>query len=308
MRDIVIIGSGPAGLSAAVYATRALLDVLVVEREPMSGGQMIYTEQVDNYLGLPGISGFDMAVKFKEHAQKTGAEFFSGEAEKIEEENGIFRILLKNHAAVETKAIIAAPGAKHKTLGVPGESKLKGAGVSYCATCDGAFFKGKETVVVGGGDVALEDALYLSNLCKKVYLIHRREELRGAVILQKKIREAENIEFLPCCEVKEILGGDRVEGVTVCDNRTGEMKNLVVSGVFIAVGMLPDSRILKDVADLDASGYVIAGEDCRTSKKGIFAAGDVRTKPLRQIANAVADGAAAVYSAEQYFFGLQKTG
>ena len=194
--------------------------------------------------------------------------------------------------------MIIATGSNHRKLGVKGEKEFIGMGVSYCATCDGAFFKGKNVAVVGGGDVALGDALYLANLCEKVYLIHRRDELRGAKSLQQKVMDADNIEFMPCCEIKEIAGDNKVESINVINNQTKEAKQIKVSGVFIAVGMEPQSALVKDIAKLDKSGYIEAGEDCRTSAAGVYAAGDIRTKELRQVITAVSDGAVAIASIE----------
>lgn len=298
-KDLVIVGSGPAGLSAAVYAQRAKLDQVVIEKEMFSGGQIVTTDRVDNYLGLYGESGYDLAVKFREHADKLGVPFMEDEVSKITDKGEYKEVYLKSGKVIETKAIVIATGANHRKLKVKGEKELTGAGVSYCATCDGAFFKGKNVAVAGGGDVALEDALYLSNLCEKVYLIHRREELRASKELQQKVMSKDNIEFMPFYEIKEINGENKVENIMICQNQTGKNENLDVSGVFIAVGMEPQSDFLNGVLELDKAGYIKTGEDCRTSVPGIYAAGDVRTKSLRQIITAVADGAYAISSLEK---------
>lgn len=305
MRDLVIIGSGPAGLSAAVYAKRAKLDVVVIEKAGYSGGQIVSTEQVDNYLGLPETDGFTLGNKFREHADMFKAEFIDAEVVKIEEivdSDGkkAYKVILDEGEPVEAKTIIAATGAAHRNLDAKGEEEFKGAGVSYCATCDGAFFRNKVTAVAGGGDVAFEDALHLSSLCEKVYIIHRRDEFRAAVNIQQKVKETANIEILPFYEIKEIKGDKKVTSVQLVQNKTGEEKELGVSAVFIAVGMNPQTDIFKDFVDLDEKGYVKAGEDCKTSSEGIYAAGDIRTKPFRQIVTAVADGATAVQSVERY--------
>ena len=297
-KDLVIIGSGPAGLSAAVYAQRAMLDQVVIEKEPFSGGQIITTERIDNYLGLYGMGGYELAMKFREHADALSVPFLEGEVTAINDDGEVKQITLASGETIETKAVLFATGARHKTLSVKGEKELAGAGVSYCATCDGAFFRGKTTAVVGGG-VALEDALYLSNICEKVYLIHRRDGLRGAKMLQQKIKETENIEFLPFYEVQEICGDGKVEKVILKQNQTGETRNLELSGIFIAIGMDPQNEAAQGLVDLDATGYIVAGEDCRTSLAGIYAAGDIRTKQLRQVVTAVADGATAISSIEQ---------
>lgn len=294
MKDLIIIGSGPAGLSAAVYARRAMMDVLVVEKQMFSGGQVINTEQVDNYLGMYGMSGYELGMKFREHADALGVPFLVGQAVRVDKKDGCLQVHLQDGQVLQTKYVLAATGAKHRKLGVPGEERLQGMGVSYCATCDGAFFKDKTAAVVGGGDVALEDARYLARLCKKVYLIHRRQELRGAKILQQEIFDTENIEFLPCHEVTEICGEQTVEKILLKDTAKEENKELEVSAVFIAAGMLPESDFVKDFVETDEAGYIVTGEDCASSTEGVFAAGDVRTTRLRQIVTAVADGAVAV--------------
>ncbi len=301
MKDIVIIGSGPAGLSAAVYAKRATLDEVVVEKEMISGGQIIVTDRIDNYLGDYGVSGYDLSVKFREHADKLDVPFMEGNITSIEDKGDYKQVILENGNIVNAKAVVIATGATHKKLNASGEDSLSGAGVSYCATCDGAFFKGKTVAVVGGGDVALGDALYLSNICDKVYLIHRRDGLRGAKVLQERVFAKDNIEFMPFYEVDEICGENSVEELILHDNRTSEKSKLSVSGIFIAVGMKPQSELVKNLVKLDDAGYICAGEDCRTSVKGIYAAGDVRTKSLRQIVTAVADGAVAISSVEEDF-------
>lgn len=294
MKDLVIIGSGPAGLSAAVYGKRALLDEVVIEKEMFSGGQIISTERVDNYLGSFGINGYDLAIQFRQHADSLEVPFITGCVKNIVDKGEYKELLLDNGEVINARYVIIATGAAYRKLGIKGEKELKGAGVSYCATCDGAFFRNKSVAVVGGGDVALEDAIYLSNLCEKVYLIHRREELRGAKILQKEIEDKTNIEFLPFTEVKEICGDSNVERIITHNNQNGEEKALEVAGVFIAIGMVPQCDFINGLVDTDASGYIIASEDCKTSIDGIYAVGDIRTKKLRQIVTAVADGAVAI--------------
>lgn len=300
MYDLVIIGSGPAGLSAAVYGKRAGLNLLIIEEKPMSGGQVLNTSEVDNYLGMPGVNGFDMGMKFREHADAAGAEFKTAAVISIRDEGAVKIVETSDGTSYETRALILATGAEHAVLGVPGEEEYKGKGVSYCATCDGAFFRGKDVAVVGGGDVAVEDAVYLARICRKVYLIHRRDNLRAAKGLQDKLTACENVEILWNRTVKDIHGSGSVEGVTLSNvtEQTGE--ELAVSGVFIAVGMHPNTEIFRDTVPCDEKGYVIAGEDCATKAEGIFAAGDLRTKQVRQIITAVADGACAVASVERY--------
>ena len=306
MYDVVIIGSGPAGLSAAIYAQRARLNTLVLESEPMSGGQILNTYEVDNYPGLPGIGGFDMGVKFREHADKLGAEFQTVAVTGLSDKEGI-RVIKTTKDEIETRTVILATGARHRKLGVPGEEELSGMGVSYCATCDGAFFKNRVVAVVGGGDVALEDALFLARGSSRVYLIHRRDELRGAKILQKRVEETENIEILYDTVVEEICGTDKVEELAVYNKKKDERSRLAVDGVFIAVGIEPVSAYARDFVAMDENGYILAGEDCVTKTPGVFAAGDVRTKRLRQVITAAADGANAVASVEDYLYRDEKT-
>lgn len=300
MFDVVIIGSGPAGLTAAIYGRRAGLSVLVLEKAPMSGGQLINTYEVDNYPGLQGMSGFDMGMKFREHAESMEAEFAEGEVLEIRLHGETKEVVTKNHV-YEARAIIIAAGATHSRLDVPGEEELRGRGVSYCATCDGAFFRDKITAVAGGGDVAVEDAIFLSRFCKKVYLIHRRDQLRAAEMLQQKLFALSNVEILWDSTVEKISGLEQVEHISIRNKQTGEESELKVDGVFIAVGIRPQSESYTSLVEMDEMGYLVTGEDCRTNVEGIFAAGDIRTKDLRQVVTAVADGANAVNSVQKYF-------
>ena len=298
--DVIIIGSGPAGLAAVIYAERARLKTLVLEKEYISGGQVVNTYDVDNYPGLSGIGGFELGMKFREHADKLGAAYETACAEHIYiEENGIKRIQTDKGDYL-AKTVILATGANHKELGVPGEKELAGTGVSYCATCDGAFFKGRTVAVVGGGDVAAEDALFLARGCEKVYLIHRRDRLRAAGILRDAVIENEKIEMVWDTVITEICGDDHVEAIKTENVKTKERKVLDVDGVFIALGMSPNSSLLQGIAKLNEQGYVVAGENCETNVTGIYAAGDVRTKELRQIITAVGDRACAVTSVQNY--------
>ena len=296
--DIIILGSGPAGLSAAIYAQRARLSTLLIEEKPLSGGQILDTYEVDNYPGLPGITGFEMGQKFRAHADRLGAEVVNAQVLSVRLD-GEKKIVTTQKGVYEAKTLIIATGAKHRRLGIPGEDKLVGMGVSYCATCDGAFFKGKTVAVVGGGDVALEDALFLARGSEKVYLVHRRDQFRGAKILQEKVKEASNIEPVLDSVVTEIKGEGQVSSILL-NSKNGESRELEVQGVFIAVGIEPNSSAVKDLVAQDAGGYIVAGEDTKTSLEGVFAAGDVRTKQLRQVLTAAADGANAVTSAEKY--------
>ena len=302
MYDVIIIGSGPAGLTAAIYGQRARLSVLVMEKQPMSGGQILNTYDVDNYPGLPGIGGFELGMKLREHADKLGAEFVTADVTAVELSGEVKKVLTEQQT-YEARTVILATGAGYRALVVPGEKELRGMGVSYCATCDGAFFRGKDTAVVGGGDVALEDALFLARGCRKVYLIHRRDEFRGAKVLQEKVAATPNIEVIWDSEVVSIQGNEKVESVTVYNKKKQERSECAVSGVFIAVGILPNTAMFQGQVTLDEGGYIKAGEDCVTATAGVFAAGDVRTKQLRQVITAAADGANAITSVERYLNG-----
>lgn len=303
MYDVIIIGSGPAGLSAAIYGQRACLEMLVIEKQPMSGGQILNTYEVDNYPGLPGLGGLELGMKLREHADAMEAKFLQADVTGIQKTENGYRVITKGES-FDTRTVVFATGAGHRKLGVPGEEELCGMGVSYCATCDGAFFRGKVTAVVGGGDVALEDALFLSRTCKKVYLIHRRDAFRGAKALQEKVKKTENIEILWSSQVQEILGDGRVQKIRLLENKKESLRDMDVDGIFIAVGIEPNSQLAKGLASLDDSGYIIAGEDGRTGTEGIYAAGDVRTKQLRQVITATADGANVITSVENYLYSL----
>ena len=302
MYDIIIIGSGPAGLTAAIYAGRARLQTLVLERDTMGAGQIAVTEQVDNYPGLPHIGGYELGEKFREHATELGALFCENDVTHLEKKDGYFTATLEDHTELQARSVIYAAGTSYRRLEIAG-GRL--AGVSYCATCDGAFFKKKTAAVVGGGDVAIEDAIFLARICEKVYLIHRRNELRGAKSLQKKLMEMENVEILWDTVTDSINGENKVESLSLTNKKTGEKRELPVDGVFIAVGISPNTEGLEDLVAMDGGHYILAGEDGKTSRPGIFAAGDVRTKNLRQIVTAVADGANCVTSAERYLNGQQ---
>lgn len=298
--DTIIIGSGPAGLAAAIYASRAKLNMLVMEQNFVSGGQVVDTYEVDNYPGMPGISGMDLGMKMREHAEKMGAEFVRTKVRTLERsELGTWRLTCKKEI-YEAKTVILATGAHHRKLNVPGEDDLAGMGVSYCATCDGAFYKDCEVAVVGGGDVAVEDAVFLARSCKKVYLIHRRDQLRAAKVLQERLFALPNVELIWDSVVEKIDGTDQVECVQIKNVRDNTVQQIKVEGVFVAVGIEPESGLVAEIAGLDQNGYVIADETGKTDVPGLFVAGDVRTKSLRQIITAAADGANAVTSVEKY--------
>ena len=298
MYDVIILGAGPAGLSAAVYAKRARLNALLIEKGG-AGGQVLSTYEVDNYPGLPGVTGMELGQIFSQHADKFGIEKVTAEVIAIAAGKDK-KIVKTNQGDYETAAVIIATGAKHARLGLEKENELTGMGVSYCATCDGAFYKDAEVAVVGGGDVAIEDAIFLARGCKKVYLIHRRDELRGAKVLQETLFALPNVEVIWDSVVREIEGEDEVTGIRVANVKSGEERSLPVEGLFIAVGIIPNSEAFEGLVSMDKGGYIVAGEDCKTDIPGIFAAGDVRTKPLRQIVTAAADGANAIYSVQEY--------
>ena len=294
--DLIIIGSGPAGMCAAIYAGRAEIKTLLLEKNPMGGGQIVNTYEVDNYPGLPGINGFDLGTKMSEHVDRLAVDRkeaevlsadLSGDVKKIHTDQGDF----------EAKTVLITSGNSPRKLGVPGEEELTGMGVSYCATCDGAFFRNRVAVVVGGGDVAVEDAIFLARGCSKVYLIHRRNELRAAKVLQTALFAMDNAEVVWDSVVESIGGKDQVESVRVRNVKDNTVTELATSAVFVAVGTQPNSAFYLNAGlELDANGYIVAGEDCKTSIPGVFAAGDVRTKRLRQVSTAVGDGANAITS------------
>lgn len=298
MYDTIIIGSGPAGLSAAVYASRAALKALVIEKVYGGSGQIAESERVDNYLGLYGENGFELGERFRAHAEALSAEFYEGEVSAIERLSDGYRIKIADGSDFLTRTVVYAAGASHRKLAVKGEAELSGRGVSYCAVCDGAFYRGKRVAVIGGGDSALGDALFLSKIAEKVYLIHRRDAFRANQTLQAQVRAAENVELVLGAVPTEIVGENKVEALTV--EQAGEAKTLSVSGVFVAVGTVPNSDLLKGLVELDPNGYVVAGEEGITTAAGLFAAGDVRTKALRQVITAASDGANCIYSVENY--------
>ena len=298
--DVIIIGSGPAGLSAAIYARRAELSFLVIEKAAISGGQIINTYEVDNYPGIPDIGGFDLGMKFREHADKLGAEFVNGEVSDFYLEGDNKVIVLDDGSKYTAKSVIIATGGVPRHLDVPGELELSGMGVSYCATCDGAFFKNKTVAVVGGGDVAVEDAIFLARLCKQVYVIHRRDEFRASKSIASKLLNTENVTVIWNSVVEKINGSDMVESIEIVNTLTKEHTSYELAGVFIAVGYIPNSQIYSKLVKVNEAGYIVAGESCETNVPGVFAAGDVRTKELRQIITAAADGANAITAVEKY--------
>ena len=302
MFDVCIIGAGPAGLSAAIYAQRAGKTAVILEAAGY-GGQIINTPEVENYPGLKRTSGFEFARNLYEQATELGAELKYEKAVKVAKENGVFQVAT-TAGLYEAKAVILATGAKNRKLGIDGEEKLTGSGVSYCATCDGNFFRGRDVAVVGGGNTALEDAEVLAGLCGKVFLVHRRDQFRGDEKTVKRLSEKENVTFVldsvPVC----VEGDFMVSGLRVRNVKTDEEQVLPVAGVFVAVGQVPDNQDFSDVAELDPAGYVAAGEDCTTRTEGLFVAGDCRTKKVRQLTTAAADGAVSALAACEYINSL----
>jgi len=298
--DIIIIGSGPAGLTAAIYAKRAELNFIIIEKAGMSGGQLVSTTEIDNYPGMPGIGGFELSIKLREHAEKLGAIFIMGEVIDTQLEGAEKVITLDNHSEYKAKTVLIATGGVPRHLNVEGEEKFTGVGVSYCATCDGAFFKNKVVAVAGGGDVAVEDAIFLARICKQVYVIHRRDEFRAAKYLSKRLLALENVTVLWDSVVEKINGIESVNSIDIKNIKTQASKSYDISGIFIAVGYMPNSEGYNKAVATDDSGYIIAGENCETNVLGVFAVGDVRTKVLRQIITAEADGANAITAVEKH--------
>ena len=303
--DLIIVGGGPAGAAAGIYASRAMLNTLWLNSSFSIGGQITESNLVDNYPGLPGISGAALGEAFEGHTEKLGLSPVREKVRAIDKdpETGLFLVESKK-GTYRAKAVIYAGGAAHRKLDLPGEEEYAGMGVSYCATCDGAFFKNQRTAVVGGGNTAVTDAMFLSRICEKVYLIHRRDELRADRLLQKRLFETDNIEVLWNCRPLEIRGGEAVTDLVLCHTVTGEESILPVNAVFVAVGMVPNNDPLqplinKNLIETDDAGYIRAQEDCRTGLAGFYAAGDIRTKALRQVLTAASDGANAVHSAAE---------
>ncbi len=299
IHDLVIIGGGPAGLAAAIYAGRADLEGFILEK--MSpGGQVLITDIVENYPGFPdGITGFELVEKLSEHAKKFGFGVENGEVEAIEQAGENLNIILADERVITTRNVIIATGATHRRLGVKGEERLTGRGVSYCATCDGPFFRDQRVAVVGGGDSAVQEAVFLSRFASKVYLIHRRDELRAVKVLQERAFSNEKIEFIWDSVVEEIEGQDQVKSVRVRNVKTGEVTHLPLDGVFIFIGIEPATNFVRDLIETDEQGFIKTDEWMRTSLKGVYAAGDCRLKPLLQIVTAVAEGATAAFAVEQ---------
>lgn len=299
MFDMIILGAGMAGLTCALYAKRAQLNVMVIEHQ-VYGGQIMPTPDIQNYPGCPEISGFAlMETVYKQAVSDFGTPFSYETVQRVSLEQSFKEIITKSNT-YQAKTVVIATGAKHRKLGCPGEEEFSGKGVSYCATCDGAFFKEKRVAVIGGGNTAVEDAAYLSNLCEHVYLIHRRDSFRADPITVTATLAAENITPIYHAVCDEILGDTGVTGMLVRHLQKDETQHLSVDGVFVAVGAQPDNGLFRDVVNMDAGGYIVAGEDCKTNIHGVFVAGDTRTKEVRQLVTAAADGAIAAQMAAMY--------
>ena len=298
MYDVIIIGGGIAGLTAAVYARRANLTALVLEGV-VCGGQIINSPEVDNYPARPHVSGVELITDVQKQAEEFGAEIVYAHAESYDLTGPVKRVVT-NKGEYEGKAVIIANGANHRKLTCPGVDQFSGRGVSYCATCDGAFFRNRAVAVVGGGNTAFEDAIFLAGLCSKVYLVNRRAQFRAEPKLVRQLESRENAVIMTPYVPEEIVGDKRVSGFKVKNTETGEVTELPVSGVFTAVGMIPDNGAFKDILTLDEGGYIVTDDNCKTSVPGVFAAGDTRSKTLRQLVTAAADGALAASAAASY--------
>ena len=297
--DVLIIGGGPAGYTAALYACRAGFDTVLLEKFS-AGGQMTETSEIDNYPGFPeGIDGFTLGAKMQEGAEKFGCKTINTEviSAKLSDE---IKITETSDGVFKSKTVVIATGAAHKHLGIENEEALIGKGVGYCATCDGMFYRGKTVFVIGGGNSAAADASYLSKICKKVYLVHRRDTLRAEKFYSDALKKCENVEFLFDSILTEIMFDEKVSGAKIQNVKTGEVSVLPAEGIFISIGRSPETALFKDELSLDDSGYIVADESTRTNIPGVFAAGDVRKKPFRQIVTATADGATSAHSAEEY--------
>lgn len=297
MKDIIIIGAGPAGMTAALYAARAGMDVMLLE-STVPGGQIKDAAEVENYPAMPSVAGWQLAQNMIDQLSGAGVSITNEAVTGIRLHDGRKTVVTEG-GEYDAKAVIIASGVKRRKLGCEGEEKLASKGVSYCAVCDGAFFRKKTVAVVGGGNSALEDALYLAGICEKVYLIHRRDEFRGEHGLADRVANCTNVEILYSCEVVSINGDDRVESATVKSRTDGGIKEVPLSAVFIAVGLVPDNDKFGNILTLK-DGYILAGEDCVTNVPGIFAAGDTRTKRYRQVITAASDGATAATAAAEY--------
>ena len=298
MYDVLIAGAGTAGMTAGIYVQRAGKKALVLD-EKGYGGQIVNTATVENYPGFVNISGTEFTERIHEQAVELGVDFKVEKVKNVEKKDGVF-VVSTGDSQYEVKSVIIATGVKNRELGIPGEEKFKGSGVSFCATCDGNFFKGRYIAIIGGGNTALEDAEVMSGIANKVYLVHRRDEFRGDKLTVKRLSVKDNVEFVLNSKPVEITGGFAVDGLKVENTEDGSQKTLKVDGIFVAVGQTPDNKAFEGLVKLDSAGYVDAGEDCVTSAEGIFVAGDCRTKKVRQLTTAASDGSVAAAGAVEY--------
>ena len=303
MHDIIVIGGGPAGLTAALYALRAGKSVLVIEKSTF-GGQITWSPKVENFPTIPSISGAELGDRLTSQVLEQGAELELDEVVSVELDGDIKRVKTDFGGTFEAKALIIAAGARPRTLGIPGEDALMGAGVCFCAVCDGAFYKDRPVAVNGGGNSALQDAILLSDTCSKVYLIHRRDTFRGEARLVEALRARENVEFVLNSSITALIGQDELSGLTVT-NDNGESREISVDGLFVAIGHAPDNGVFSELVDLDKGGYADSDESCTTKTPGVFVAGDCRKKSVRQLTTAAADGSCAALAACRYVDALE---
>lgn len=302
--ELAIVGGGPAGLTAGIYAARGRIDAILLEAKPLTGGQIVLTDIIENYPGFPDpLSGAELMERMRKQAERFGLKFATAEIKRVRADGDEY-LLESAKADYRAKAVIVATGTESRRLGVPGESEFWGMGVTTCATCDGPLYRDKPVAVVGGGDSAVKEAVYLTRFASKVYVIHRRDKLRAEKIIQEKAFASEKIEFLWGSVVTEMIGNaDGLTGLRIKNVETDGESELAVDGVFLYVGVDPNTALVKDLVELDANGLIVTDEDMRTSAPGIFAAGDCRSKTLKQVATAVGDGAAAAFSAQDYLTG-----
>lgn len=299
MYDLIIVGGGPAGLSAAIHAARLGVQALTLEQYPVAGGQMVNSVEINNYPGVPNVNGVELAFRMREHAESLGAWFRTGTVKSFDLAGKVKRVQLEEEE-LEAKTVILAMGTEHRVLQIPGAAELNGHGVSYCAAGDGPFYQGSDVAVIGGGDSAVGDAIFLAQCCKKVYLVHRRDRLRAEKTLQERLFRLPNVEVIWDHLPVSIEGENQTGALRIKNVKDGSERTLHLDCVFIAVGVRPLSSLVKDQVELTAESYVLAGEDCRTSVPGVFVAGDLRRRQLREILTACADGANAAVSAAEY--------
>lgn len=301
MYDVIIIGGGPAGFTAALYASRAKLETLLIEKA-FSGGQMATTFEMENYPGFEEpISGTDLAMRMENQAKRFGTKVIYDTVTELMLDT-VIKTVRTEKGIYQAKVVILCMGASPRELGLPNERKLRGMGVSYCATCDGAFYRNATVAVIGGGDTAAEDAIFLTRFCEKIYVIHRRDTLRATRVIQDALFSNKKVEFIWNSTVEEIIGDTEVKGLNAKNLKTGEIKEINVDGIFVAIGNVPNTKLVEGKLELNGAGYIVTDESMQTNMFGVFAAGDIREKPLRQVITAASDGAIAAYMAERYIY------